>query len=92
MSKELHKNSIIEELAGDTCFEVEVVVSRVFIVKVKNCEDAEDIVRTYMDDAMERSELEVTSTNDGIDNIKILGECSNDTQEDIEVTEEYYDW
>jgi hypothetical protein len=90
-NEELHPNAIIEELASDKYYEVEVIVTKVFTVKVKDVEDAEDLVLKATEDAMDTSELEVSSGNDGYDQINVLGEVGDTAGEDLEVEEEYYD-
>lgn len=89
--EDLHPNAILEELSSDIFYEVEVITTRVFIVKVKSVDDAEDLVREAMEDAMDTGTLEISSSNDGYDQINVLGETSETIGEDLEVEEEYTD-
>ena len=86
------KNDIKKELASDKYYEVEVVASKTFIVKVKDVEDAEDLVEQAATEAVESGTIEISSYGDGYDSINVLEECGDDMSEDIEVGDEYYDW
>lgn len=84
------KDDIINELAEEVCYEVSVTCSQVFKVKVKNTENVEDIVYSAVEDAINNHELEVTS-QDGWDNIEVIGKTKDTNYIDMKVDEGYYD-